>query len=342
MKAIAINKTGDSQVMNFVDDYPLPKPADDEVIISIDSTSVNRIDLVMAKGYPGLQLNYPHILGGDIAGTIIDTNSVSSEFEIGDRVVSYPIVLPKEKNPKFTGMEQLNDGWQYFGMHRNGSYAEYVTAPTEGLVKIPKDMSFEIAATIPVAGLTAYHSVVTVGALSKGDIFMIWGATGGLGTFAVQLAKHCGATVIATTGNDAKKKILESLGADYVFNHNTDDVVSEVRKVAPGGIDVLLDYVGPQTFEKSFSLLRKNGKLLLCGMLTGMETKLHIQQTYFRHINIHGLFLGSLSEFSQIVKLISYEKIKPYIFDTFDLKDASKAHSLIASGESAGKIILKI
>lgn len=341
MKAIAINKPGDAQIMEYVENYKNPVPAPDEALIKIEATSVNRIDLVMAKGYPGLQLNYPHIIGGDIAGTIVETGAEVNGLKVGDRVVSYPIALPKARNPKFAGMEQLNDGWQYFGMHRNGSYAEYVTAPAEGLLKMPDSLSFELAATLPVAGLTAYHSVVSVGSLAPGDIFMIWGASGGLGNFAVQLAKYCGAKVIATCSNPTKMKLLTDLGADYVFNHHTDDITAEVKKIAPGGVDVVLDYVGPQTFDKSFSMLRKNGKLLLCGMLTGMETKLHIQQTYFRHINIHGLFLGSLAEFSEIIRLAATGQAKPYIFDTMPLIDAAAAHNLIASGESSGKIILK-
>ncbi|MDQ1266934.1 MAG: alcohol dehydrogenase [Bacteroidota bacterium] len=341
MKAYILNKTEAGQSFDFVENHPMPAAGEGEVIIKIDSTSVNRVDLVMVKGYPGMQLKYPHIIGGDITGTIVELGSLTEGFSIGDRVVSYPIVLPKEQNPKFKGNEQLNDGWQYYGMHRNGSYCEYAAAAAYGLIKLPAHVTFEDAATMPVAGLTAYHGIMTVGNLQPGDVFMIWGGSGGLGCYAIQLAKAAGATVITTVGKDSKKNKLLELGADYVFNHYTEDSAAEVRKLFPGGLDVILDYVGPATFDKSFSLLRKNGKLMLCGMLTGMEVKLHIQQAYFRHLNINGLFLGSLGEFKDLAAMISAGKLKPQIHDILPLEQAAIGHKLMAEGEITGKVVLK-
>ncbi len=227
-------------------------------------------------------------------------------------------------------------------MHLKGSYAQFVSVPEVNLVKLDNSKSFEEACTLPVAGLTAYHSVVSVGNLKENDVFFFWGGSSGLGAFAIQLAKLQGATVITTVGNDKKRAVVESLGADYVFNHHNDDVVSNVLKLFPKGVDLVLDYVGSATFDKSLAMLRKNGKLLVCGMITSPEVSLNLQRFYIRHLNISGLYLGSPSEFKALVNLFNEGKVRPRIDKIFDLKDAPKAHKYMESGEHIGKILLAV
>ncbi len=203
-------------------------------------------------------------------------------------------------------------------------------------------ISFEEACTLPIAGLTAYHAVYTIANLNSDDIFFIWGGSSGLGSFAIQLAKNIGAKVITTIGNEAKRDTVLSFGADYIFNHYEDDIVSEVRKLFPSGVDVVLDFVGTVTFEKSLALLRKNGKMLICGMLTGREVNFNIQQFYLKHLNISGLYLGSLQELHNLVDLLNEGAIRPHIDRIFDLRNADEAHRYMESGQHIGKIILKV
>jgi NADPH:quinone reductase-like Zn-dependent oxidoreductase len=342
MKAVVINQHGSPDVLEYVHDYPIPDINENEVLVKIHSASINRVDTVIRRGYPGLTLPLSHIPGGDAAGTIVQTGKKARHFKIDERVVVYPIVLPEKRDPHYIGREHLNDGWQYFGMHRQGTYAEYLAVPAENLVKINDDISFEEAATLPIAGLTAYRTINTVGNVQAGDVFFIWGGAGGMGTILIQLAKNVGATVITTTSKNEKKDKLYELGADYVFNHLNDDVVTEVKKLFPAGVDHVLDYVGPATFQKSFALVRKGGKILLCGMLTGMETTLHIQQTYFRHISILGLYLGTPDEFKKLVDLVAEKKIKPQIHTVLPLHKAAEGHRIIESGNYTGKIVLNV
>lgn len=342
MKAVIIEEHGSADVLKYIEDFPKPKVGEKEVLIKIGATSLNRIDTVVRKGYPGLNIPKPHILGGDISGTVAELGSKVDNFVIGDRVVVYPVYLPNERDEKYVDNEHLNDGWQFFGMQRHGAYAEYISVPSENLFRISDDVSFETAASLPIAGLTAYHAVNSLYNLKPGDVFFIWGGAGGLASYAIQLAKLKGAIVISTVGKDEKKSKVLEYGADYVFNHYTDDIVNEVRKISPKGVNLLIDYVGPATFEKSFTILRKNGHLVFCGILTGTETNLSIHQTYFRHLNIHGIYLGSKQEFSEFLELVNTKKIKSNIHQVFDLKYAADAHRLLESGEYSGKIVIKV
>jgi NADPH:quinone reductase-like Zn-dependent oxidoreductase len=341
MKAAFINEHGGPEVLRYSEDLPIPEIKPGEVLVRNHFTSLNRVDTVIRKGYPGTSFNMPHIPGGDIAGVIEMVGEGVIGFNPGDRVTAYPVVLPQKLDPRYE-FEHLNDGWKYFGMHLPGSYAEYVAVPAASLFRVPGNLSLETAAVMPIAGLTAYHALYSVAGLKKGDIFMIWGGSGGFGTIAVQLAKLAGATVITTVGKDWKKEKLLAIGADHVFNHFSDDVKEEVKKIFPAGIDVVLDYVGPDTFGKSFELVRKGGKIILCGMLTGMNVQLNIQQTYFRHINIHGINLGSREEFRKLLDLVANSKLMPLIHSKFKLTEAAEAHRLLESGEYLGKILLEI
>lgn len=342
MKAVIIKQHGNPDVLEYVENFPEPELKSNEVLVKIHYTSLNRVDLHIRRGYPGLNLQFPHVLGADVAGEIVATGSDVKNFGIGDRVVAYPIILPNSSNPKFEGMEHLNDGWKYYGMHIRGSYAQFVSVPEENLFKLSDEVNFLEACTLPVAGLTAYHAVLTVGDVKEGDVFFFWGGSSGLGAFAIQLAKMRGATVITTVGTNEKKHKVASLGADFVYNRNEDEVVSEVLRMYPNGVDVVLDFVGSGTFDKSLTLLRKNGKLLVCGMLTSPEVTLNLQRFYIRHLNLSGLYLGSKKEFRELVELYNQGKINPTIDKVFELKQANFAHEYMESNQHVGKIILAI
>lgn len=345
MKAILLNEHGGSDKLVYTEEAAMPQVKTGEALVKIKATSVNRADLVVRAGYPGLSLPMPHILGGDIVGVIEEIGENEFGLQNGDRVIALPVI---NLDPDFSKVsasnkpyhEHLAINWHYFGMHINGSYAEYAAVPNKNLVKLPDNVTFEDATSLGVAGLTAYHAIQSVGALQAGEIFMIWGGSGGLGTIAVQLAKASGAIVIATVGKDEKIDKIKSLGADYVFNHYTQDVMAEVKKIFPFGVDMIIDYVGPKTFQTSFDLLKKGGRILLCGILTGRETNFSIHLAYLKHISVHGLYLGTKAELEQVVKLAGEGKIKGEISQVLPLAEASKAHDIIASGDYTGKIVL--
>lgn len=344
MKAIILNENGGTDKLIYIESHPEPEIKANEVLVQIKATSVNRADLVIRGGYPGLQLNFPHILGGDIAGVIAKTGSDVKGFKEGERVVAWSIVSEADDDWAKKGKAGQSISWQYFGMHRNGSYAEYAAVPESSLIRLPDNVSFEDAACLPVAGLTAYHAVKTVGDLQKGDKFFIWGGTSGLGIIAILLAKEIGAEVFATAGFPHKIEYLKQIGVNHIFNHRDGSAVDdEVMKLTNGlGIDVILDYVGPEAFPKNFKMVKKGGKILFCGILTGREATVSLHMTYLRHISLLGLYLGEKRELEALVDLVSQGKIKPHIGAELNLKDAAKAHELMAKGEVLGKIVLKV
>jgi len=238
-------------------------------------------------------------------------------------------------------MEHLCQNWQYFGMHRAGGYAELVTVPERCCIRLPDGVDAAEAACLPVAGLTAFHALVSVGKLEPGETLLLWGASGGVGNFAIQLAKLQGARVLATTRRPAElSSVLQQWGADVVLPHDPDAVAEAVRQLAPDGVDVVLDYVGPATFSHSWALLRKGGRLLLCGILTGRQAQLSLHLTYLRHLSIHGIYLGTRAELEQLLQLLESGRLRPAIAERLPLAQAARAHELMESSQHVGKLVL--
>lgn len=342
MRAVYFDEHGDIDKLIYTTDYPEPEISDDEILVKVCATSVNHADFVIRRGYPGLTLPLPHIAGGDIAGEVFKIGKNVTDFSIGERVMAWPLVACGECELCKAGQENICLNWQYFGMHRHGGYAEFVNVPAKSLVKLPENVSYDQAIACGVAGLTAFHAIHGVGKLLNGETFFIWGGSGGLGTMAVQIAKSVGATVIATVGKESKKELLYKLGADFVFNHYDDDVQAEVMKLRPNGVEMIIDYVGPATFGKSFNMLRKGGRVLLCGIISGRETNVSLHLTYLRHLSILGLYLGTKQELEQLLALVSIGEIKPVLSQKFPLEDAQKAQRMLAEGGCVGKIIIEI
>jgi NADPH2:quinone reductase len=340
MKAVIISHHGERDALSLVDNFENPFPGKGEVLIKVAFSGINHVDLVNRRGYPGIAIPLPHILGSDIAGTVEALGDGVDNIEIGARVIVYPLIGCGACQSCLDGNPNICLNWKFIGLHLNGGYAEYVSVPAENILLLP--LSFEEAPAIPVAGLTAYHALKNVGNLREGQTFFIWGGSGGLGSMAIQIAKYLGARVIATASSVRKMEAVTSLGADHVLNRLVDDIPAKVREIAPAGVDLLLDYVGPQTFPISFEMLRKGGTMLLCGIITGRETNFNIHQTYLRHLSIKGLYMGTKGEMQELLSLAAQRKIKPYIGNVLKLEDAAEAHRMMESGESIGKLALKI
>ncbi|MCS7176972.1 MAG: alcohol dehydrogenase catalytic domain-containing protein [Candidatus Kapabacteria bacterium] len=341
MRAVVLQAHGEPhEALTYRVDLPEPTPAPGEVVLRVRATSLNRVDTVIRRGYPGLTLQFPHILGGDIVGDVVACGEGVQLLREGTRVLVYPIVWCGTCSLCRKGLEHLCLRWQYFGMHRAGGYAEYVAVPERCCIPLPEHLSDVEAACLGVAGLTAYHAIEAAG-VSEGSILLVWGATGGMGTFLLQLARHRGAYVIATTRRMEQAELLHSWGADWVLpTLPPEAVLQAVQERFPEGIDAVIDYVGPATFPISFALLRKGGRLIFCGILTGRETTLSIHQTYLRHVSLHGIYLGTRAELQALIGLVTDGIVRPYVAGVHPLSEAPLLHQRMEAGAIVGKTVM--
>jgi NADPH:quinone reductase-like Zn-dependent oxidoreductase len=341
MRAVAFSQHGGPEVLT-VRDLPTPSPGPGEALVKVSATGLNQVDRVIRMGYPGLAVPLPHVLGGDIVGTVEALGPGVSPVPVGTRVVAYPVISCHACALCLGGEPNQCLAWQYFGMHRAGGYAEYVVAPTSVLVPLPAAVDDASAVSLPVAALTAFHALTTVANLRAGQTLLLWGGTGALGTVAVQIAKALGARVITTGSTPERLEVARRMGADVVLDRLHDDVPARVRELAPHGVDVVLDYVGPATFPKSFELVRKGGQILLCGIITGRESPLSLHLTYLRHVSVKGLYLGTLEELRTLVAWVAAGKVKPYIGARLRLDEARRGHELLDAGQTVGKVALLV
>ena len=341
MNGLALLKNGTTDDLEVRHDLPLPACREDEVLIRVSASTLNRVDQVIIRGYPGLTLKFPHVLGADIAGEIAELGASVTGWKVGDKVSVYPLVACQVCALCKEGKPNLCERFNYFGMHRPGGYAEYVSVPARNLASLPPGVDPADAASIGVSGITALHALNMNPDLKAGSRVMVWGATGGVGTLLIQLAKLRKLEVIATTRQASEADGLRDLGAEHVFDSGDESIVDRVRSLFPSGVDQVIDYVGPATFPRSFQLLKKGGTMTLCGILTGVETQLNIHQTYFRHLRIQGVYLGTQAEYLELLGLLRTREIVVPIAGRYNLSESKEALRSFAEDRHFGKVIIE-
>lgn len=341
MLSLALVRTGTPAELAVVD---LPKPTfgDDEVLVRVAASALNRVDQVLMRGYPGLAYRFPHVLGADIAGEVAEVGRDVRGWAPGDKVSVYPLVSCRLCALCHEGQPHLCERFQFFGMHRPGGFAELVSVPARNLVRLPAGADAAQAAGLGAAGVTAWHVLSTNPDLRPGRSILVWGATGGVGTLLIQLARRRGLTVLATTRQQDQHAALATLGADHVFDSADVELVERVKGVCPAGVDHVVDYVGPATFARSFQMLKKGGTLTLCGILTGTETPLSIHQTYFRHLRIQGVYLGTLEEYRELLALAAAGELRVPVAARHSLATAVEALHSFGQTPHLGKVVIDV
>ena len=337
-----IPRHGGAEVLEYVRDFPDPKPKADEVMVRVAATTMNQMDLLVRNGYPNSAIPLPHVPGGDVVGTVEEIGSSVSSVSPGQRVLVYPLLSCGKCPQCRSGQPNLCATWQTVGIHHHGGYAERVAVPAENVVPLPDELDFRHAASVPIAGMTAHHALSTVGRVKEGEICLVWGAAGGLGSAAIQIARHLGARIVAVVGTPAKKAAVEAAGYDLVVDRSNEPVSEAVRERFPDGVDVVLDTIGSATYATSLSLLRNGGRLLSCGILGGREVPLNIHMVYYHHLTIHGLFLGTLEDMRSAIDLAARGILNPPIDRVLKLREAAEGHRILELGEQMGKIIIEI
>ncbi|WP_112181956.1 NADP-dependent oxidoreductase [Paraliobacillus zengyii] len=310
MKAIVINEYGDKRVLQE-EEISKPVIKENQVLVEVHATSINPIDWKMRAGYlkEMLDFSFPIILGWDVAGTIVEVGSQVQNFKIGDEVFARP--------------DTTNEG----------TYAEFTTVDENLLAKKPKNITFEEAASVPLAGLTAWQCLVDFTKVQKDDKVLIHAGAGGVGSLAIQIAKHLGAYV-ATTASEKNAAYMKELGADQIINYQTQDFAEELNN-----FDVVLDTMGGEILNKSFTVLKPKGRLVT---IAGQPDQT-LAEKY--QIEASGYWLNpDGKQLSELGKLLDNGIVKPQVGHVFGFseEEMKEAHALSETHHAKGKIVIKV
>lgn len=332
MKALILNEHGSVDNLHVIDDKPVPEATEGHVVIRVRASSFNYHDVFTVQGMPGIKVPLPVIIGLDMAGEISELGAGVSGWKVGDRVLVNP--LNKEKG--------------LMGEMLDGGMAEYCLVSAEQLIAMPDGVSFEDAASLPVAYGTAHRMLVTHDTVKAGDRVLILGASGGVGTGCVMLAKHLGAEVIACAGSDDKMQALKDMGADHVVNYRDTDFSKWAiqtfgkpqRRNFEGGVDVVINFTGGDTWVPSLKCLKRGGRLLVCGATAGFDPKEDLRYIWSFELKI----LGSNSFYDDNLKalmdLIQKGDLKPAVDKVLPLTEAAAGLKMIQDRSVIGKIVV--
>lgn len=342
MKAVLFYQHGGPEVLQYAD-FPTPEPKAGEVLVRLRAAALNRMDVMVRNGWPGLKLELPHINGADGAGEVVALGEGVSEFQVGDRVVINANLGCGKCDFCLAGQDNLCRNWHLLGETVRGTYAEYIALPARQLYKLPSDFDFHRAAAAALVYQTAWHSLITRGGLRAGETVLIVGAGGGVNTASLQIAKLAGAKVIVVGSNAWKLEKALELGADVVIDRSKEEDWSKAVFLATGkrGVDVVVDNVGT-TFMQSLRALRKGGRLLTVGNSGGPRFEIDNRYIFARHLSIIGSTMSPLRDFVEVMNLVVAGKLQPVLDSTFPLREAAKAQERLWKGENFGKITLEI
>jgi NADPH:quinone reductase-like Zn-dependent oxidoreductase len=345
MKATVFHKHGPPDVLSY-EDIENPHVGSNQVLIKVKGVALNHLDLFVRAGLPGLNLQMPHILGGDISGEIVELGSnVTSSLSVGQKILVDPGISCGVCEFCIRGEESLCSTYGILGEHLRGGYADYIAMDQRNVVPIPEHATIDLveAAALPLTLMTAWRLLITKAAIKPGDDLLIIGIGGGVALAALQIAKIAGARVIVTSSSDEKLKKSETLGADITINHNTTpEYHKEIYRLTKNrGVDVVLDSVGQATWATSLKSLRKGGKLVTCGATSGPRGETNINLLFWKQLEILGSTMGSRAELRSALKLVWNGRIKPVVDRTYPLSKAKEAHEFLERGEQFGKIVLR-
>jgi NADPH:quinone reductase-like Zn-dependent oxidoreductase len=342
VKAIVFRQHGGPEVLQFTD-VPDPEPRPNEVLVRVRACALNHLDLWVRGGLPNVPIPLPHIPGSDVAGEVAKIGSEVTTVRVGQKVVLAPLVSCGRCPACVAGLDNCCRQATNLGYMIDGGCAEFVHAPEVNCLPYPENLSFEQAAAVPLVFQTAWHMLIARAALQPGEDVLVLGAGSGVGSAAIQIAKFCGARVIATAGSDEKLAKARELGADYVINHKSQKIRDEVRRITnKRGVDVVFEHVGTATWDDSLASLALAGRLVTCGNTTGYDAKIDLRFLFSRQLSLLGSYMGVKSELHTIMKLVTAGRLKPVVDRTFPLSEAAAAHTYLESGSQFGKVVLQV
>ena len=325
-----------------VTDFAEPVPAAGEAVMKVHAASINHVDLYMRDSGAGISHELPLILGVDGAGEIVEAPA-DSHLKPGDPVVLYPMASCGRCRACQAGDQANCSTFSISGETRHGSFAELIAMPEHCFVPKPDNLSWEAAATLPVAYLTAWRMLFGRNPLQSAETVLIVGIGGGVAAACLQMAKMVGAQTIVTSSSDEKLKWARDLGADFGINYNTDKVAKQVMALTGGeGVDMVVDTVGEASWGDSLRSLRRSGRLVTCGATTGGHPSADIQRLFSKQLAIYGSTTGSLEEFRQLIEATRRGLIQPLIDRQYPLAELPEGLERMERAEQRGKLVVNV
>jgi NADPH:quinone reductase-like Zn-dependent oxidoreductase len=319
--------------------------APDDVRVRVVAAALNRLDLFVLGGIPGMQLAPGFILGSDAAGIVESIGSNVARVAVGDRVIVNPGIVDRDCTCEYcrAGDEPLCLTYGILGEHRPGTLAEYVVVPAANVRVIPATIPFEEAAAFPLATLTAWRMLHTRARVQSGEDVLIWGIGGGVAQACLQIAKLAGAIAWVTSGSRDKLERARALGADHLLNHREVDVGRVVRaETGKRGANVVIDSVGEKTWSQSLFALGKRGRLVTCGGTSGPMVQLDVRRMFWNQWTLMGSTMGNDAEFDAMTAELCRGHLRPPVDSVYALDNARAAFERLASGEQFGKVVVRI
>jgi NADPH:quinone reductase-like Zn-dependent oxidoreductase len=338
MKAVRIHEFGGPEVLRY-EDVPDPRPRKDQILVRIKACAMNHLDIWVRKGLPGVTL--PHILGSDMAGEIVETGEYVTGFTPGQRVLLAPMSFCNHCAKCVAGLQNQCPVFTVLGNRVDGGDCELIAVPAVNVIPIPDGLDFNQAASVPLVFLTAWHMLVGRAGVRPGQTVLVLGASSGVGIAAIQVAKLFNTRVITTAGDEAKLEKGRALGADYGINHYKQKISDEVRKIThKEGVDIVVEHVGPATWEESVKSLKPAGTLVTCGATTGPTVGIDLRFVYSRQLSILGSYMGTMGELYEVLGHVFAGRLKPVVDRVFPLSKTREAHECMEKSQMFGKIVL--
>ena len=333
MRALVLRRHGGLDNLEVVTQYPVPSATEGHVVIRVGASSFNYHDVFTVRGMPGIKVPLPVIIGLDMAGEVVEPGAGVSGWKAGDRVLVNPV------HPQRGLMGEMLDG----GM------AEYCRVAAEQLLQMPDTVTFEAAASLPVAYGTAHRMLLTHKTVQPGDKVLILGASGGVGTGCVILAKMLGAEVIACASSAAKLQRLKELGADHVLNYQEVDFAQWVidtygkpqRRSYDGGVDVVINFTGGDTWRPSLRCVKRGGSILVCGATAGYDPPEDLRYIWTFELKIIGSNSFYNEDLTALMTMIAQGTFQPVIDRVLPLAQAQEGLRLIQDREVIGKVVIQ-
>ena len=344
MRAVLLTGHGGPEMLDYREDVAEPEPAAGEVLIAVGAAGINNTDIWTREGAYGSAddaaavsgwrrepMAFPRIQGGDVAGRIVAVGAGVPETRIGERVIVNP-VLYSDLGDGLVGMG-------YLGSERDGGFAEFVAVPAESALAIESDLGDAELASFPTAYLTA-EGMLDRARAAAGETLLVTGASGGVGSALVQLARARDARVVALAGR-GKEARLRDLGADLVLTRQAGDPAAQLGEgLGEGALDVVADVVAGPLFPALMNALKPKGRYVTCGAIAGPVVSLDLRTLYLKHLELIGSTLGTRDQFARLVALIAAGRIVPLVAATYPLSEIAAAQAAFKEKAFFGKLVL--